>query len=451
MLFSPALKVSAVTGALVLVGTSVLLSGSQGAVAAAAAAAPLAVAAAAQPHHGSPRPDHGRQWANTWMAAVTHGDAAGSTNAGLNNQSVRLIVHTTVSGAQVRVRLSNEHGDQAVSVGHASVAKPDLSTAVGSDIDPASLHELTFGGQASAVMNKGAELLSDPVDLAVGSQQDLVVTVYFPTPTGPTTFHSTSRQHNFVGPTDLADATDGAGFTTTRTCCWFFLSGVDVLRHTNYGPVVVFGDSLGEGNGSTLDANTRWPNLLYARLAAAKGHDAPAVLNASLAGNRLNHEGSEPGAGGFPGYNELGMNALARLDDDVFSETRTQTVITDLGINDIWMSDDSATAIIATLRQLNSQLQEHGVRSLVATLAPYQGNGGPGVWTPEKDATRQAVNDYLRHSGEFDGVIDFDRVLRDPSNPAQLLPAFDSGDHIHPNDAGNQAMADAVSLSMLSR
>ncbi len=437
MLFPQKIKTTAVTSALVLLGSSLVLSGSGGA---AAAGSPV-----------SPQPTHGIQWANTWFAAVTHGDSAGSTNAGLNNQSVRLIVHTTVSGSQVRIRLSNEHGDQPVMVGHATVAEPDTSTASLSDIDPLTLHELSFGGQPSAVMNKGAELLSDPVDLPVASQQDLVVTVYFPTPTGPTTFHSTSRQYNFVGATDLADAASGAGFTVIRTCCWFFLTGVDVLRHDNFGPVVVLGDSLGEGNGSTINANKRWPNLLYARLAAAREDDAPAVLNASLAGNRLNHEGSEPGAGGFPGYNELGSNALARLDSDVFSHPGARTVITDLGINDIWMSDDSAAAIISTLRQLNAQVKEHGLQSLVATLAPYQGNGGPGVWTAEKDATRQAVNDYLRSSDEFDGVIDFDQVLRDPANPAQLLPAYDSGDHIHPNDAGNQAMADAISLALFTR
>lgn len=440
MFFPPTLRAGAVTCA-ALLGSAVVLSGG-----AAMASSPGGSA----PSHASPQPDHGRQWAGSWMAAVTHGDATGSTNAGLNNQSVRMIVHTTVSGSQLRVKLSNEHGDQAVTVGHATVALPDLSTPAASDIDPLSLHELSFGGQPSAVMNKGAELLSDPVDLEVGRQQDLVVTVYFPTPTGPTTFHSTSRQTNFVGPTDLADAVGGSGFITTRNCCWFFLAGVDVLRHSNYGPVVVLGDSLGEGNGSTLNANTRWPNLLYARLAAARGDDAPAVLNASLAGNRLNHEGSEPGAGGFPGYNELGTNTLARLDGDVFDQIGVQTVITDLGINDIWMSGDSASAIISTLRQVNQQIKEHGMRSVVATLAPYKGNGGPGVWTPEKDATRQAVNDYIRNSGEFDSVVDFDSVLRDPADPAQLLPAFDSGDHIHPNDAGNQAMADAVPLAMLT-
>jgi lysophospholipase L1-like esterase len=428
--FNP--KITAVTGALVVAGSTLVLTGSGG----------LAAA-------GSPDPVHGRQWANTWMTATTHGDLAGSTNIGFNNQSVRLIVHTTVSGAQVRIRLSNEDGDQAVTVGHATVAKPDLSTPAVSDIDASTLHELSFVGQPSAVMQKGAELLSDPVDMAVGNQQDLVVTVYFPTPTGPTTFHGSSRQNNFVGATDLTQDVTGAGFTITRVCCWFFISGVDVLRHTNYGPVVVLGDSIGDANGSTLNANTRWPDLVYTRLLAARGNDAPAMLNASLAGNRLNHEGTEPGAGGFPGFPELGTNALARLDDDVFDQIDVRTVITDLGINDIWMSNDSADAIITTLRQLNQQVKEHGAVSLVATLAPYKGNGGPGVWTPEKDATRQAVNAYLLSSTEFDGVIDFDSVLRDPADPAQLRPAYDSGDHIHPNDLGNQAMADAVSLQML--
>jgi lysophospholipase L1-like esterase len=437
MFRQPTWKATALACSLLLAGSAVLLSGE--------------FSASANSSGIQGQQDDHPAWANTWMAAVTHGDATGSTNAGLNNQSVRLIVHTTVAGSQVRIRLTNQHGDQSVTVGHATVAKPDTTTATLSDIDPSTLNELTFNGASSAVMQKGDALLSDPVRMPVGSQQDLVVTVYFPTPTGPTTFHSTSRQTNFVGPTDLADAVTGDGFTITRTCCWFFMSGVDVLRGPTTGPVVVYGDSIGDSNGSTLNANTRWPNLLYARLAIDRGAAAPAVLNASLAGNRLNHEGNEPGAGGFPGFNELGRNAIARLNDDVFGETNPQTVITDLGINDIWMSDDSASAIIATLRQLNTQIQEHGLQSLVATLSPYEHNGGPGVWTPEKEATRQAVNAWIRSNQEFDGVIDFDQVLRDPADPAELLPAYDSGDHIHPNDLGNQAMADAVPLAWLYR
>lgn len=390
-------------------------------------------------------------WAGSWAAAVTRGNATGLTNTGLNNQSVRMVVHTSVGGPRLRVRLSNIYGEQAVQVGRATIARPNTATADDhSDIDPASLRELRFNGAASATMNRGAELLSDPVDFPVGDQQDLVLTVHFPTPTGPVTFHGQSRQTNFIGATDLTSAADGAGFTIRPNCCWFFLSGIDVQRRHSPGSVVVLGDSIGDGNGSTVNANKRWPDLLADRLIDARPDvRTPGVLNLSLAGNRLNHEGPEPGAGGFPGYHELGPNAVSRLDEDVFAQTDARTVVTHLGINDIWMSGDSAEQIIAALRQINQQVKARGLRSLVATLTPYEGHGNPGVWTPEKEATRQAVNAYLRGSGEFDGLLDFDRVLRDPAQPSRLLPAYDSGDHIHPNDAGNQAMADAVPLRLL--
>ncbi|MEW2378919.1 SGNH/GDSL hydrolase family protein [Micromonospora sp. NPDC047812] len=390
-------------------------------------------------------------WAGSWAAAVTRGNATGLTNNGLNDQSVRMVVHTTVGGERFRVRLSNSYGEQAVRVGRATVAKPNTATPDDlSDIDTSTLRTLTFGGATSATMNRGAELVSDPVALPVGDQQDLVLTVHFPTPTGPVTFHGQSRQTNFIGATDLTSAAGGAGFTIRPNCCWFFLSGVDVQRRHSPGSVVVFGDSIADGNGSTVNANKRWPDLLADRLIDARPDvRTPGVLNLSLAGNRLNHEGPEPGAGGFPGYHELGPNALARLDEDVFAQTDARTVITHLGINDVWMSGDSAEQIIASLRQINQQVKARGLRSLGATLTPYEGHGNPGVWTPEKEATRQAVNTWLRGSDEFDGLLDFDRVLRDPAQPSRLLPAYDSGDHIHPNDAGNQALANAVPLRLL--
>ncbi|MFC5927693.1 SGNH/GDSL hydrolase family protein [Micromonospora vulcania] len=391
------------------------------------------------------------EWAGSWAAAVTRGNSVGLTNTGLNNQSVRMVVHVSVGGPALRVRLSNLYGEQAVRVGRATVAKPNTATVDDvSDIDPASLRPLSFSGAAAATMNRGAELLSDPLPFAVADDSDLVVTLHFPTPTGPTTFHGQSQQTNFIGAGDLTGAADGTGFTIRPTCCWFFLSGIDVQRRATPGAVVVLSDSMGDANGSTVNANRRWPDLLADRLRADRP-DArtPGVLNLSLAGNRLNHEGPEPGAGDYPGYFQLGPNAAARLNEDVFPQTGVRTVVTHLGINDIWMSNDSAEAIIATLRQINQQLQQRGLTSLVATLTPYEGHGAPGVWTPEKEATRQAVNAYLRGSREFDGLLDFDRVLRDPARPSQLLPAYDFGDHIHPNDAGNQAMANAVPLRLL--
>ncbi|SBT42269.1 Lysophospholipase L1 [Micromonospora narathiwatensis] len=412
-----------------------------------------AVTASAGPAETESAPNGRTEWAASWAAAVTRGNTVGLTNTGLNNQSIRMTVHTSVGGDRVRVRLTNLYGEQAVKVGHATIARPNTATVDDrSDIDPATLRELTFNGSSSATINRGAELLSDPLGFRVREQEELIVTLYFPVLTGPVTFHGQSRATNFIGATDLTTAAGGAGFTIKPDCCWMFLSGIDVERRLSPGAVVVFGDSIADGNGSTVNANKRWPDLLADRLIDSRPEvRTPGVLNMSLAGNRLNHEGPEPGAGDFPGYYELGPNALARLNEDVFPQTGVRTVITHLGINDIWMNGDSAESVIASLRQINQQLQARGLTSLVSTLTPYEGNGGPGVWTPEKEAIRQAVNTWLRGQGvrEFDGLIDFDKVLRDPGQPSRLLPAYDSGDHIHPNDAGNQAMANAVPLRLL--
>ncbi|WP_197698569.1 SGNH/GDSL hydrolase family protein [Micromonospora viridifaciens] len=412
-----------------------------------------AVTASAGPVDTDSAPKGHAEWAASWAAAVTRGNTVGLTNTGLNNQSIRMTVHTSVGGDRLRVRLTNLYGEQAVKVGHATIARPNTATVDDrSDIDPVTLRELTFNGTSSATINKGAELLSDPVGFPVREQEDLVVTLYFPVLTGPVTFHGQSRATNFIGASDLTTASDGAGFTIKPDCCWMFLSGVDVERRRSPGAVVVFGDSIADGNGSTVNANKRWPDLLADRLIDARPEvRTPGVLNLSLAGNRLNHEGPEPGAGGFPGYYELGPNALARLNEDVFPQTGVRTLITHLGINDIWMNGDSAESIIASLRQINQQAKARGLTSLVSTLTPYEGHGASGVWTPEKEATRQAVNTWLRGPGaqEFDGLIDFDQVLRDPGHPSRLLPAYDSGDHIHPNDTGNQAMANAVPLKLL--
>lgn len=394
-------------------------------------------------------------WVGSWAAAVTRGNTSGSTFVGLNNQSVRMIVHGSVGGFKVRIRLSNLHGEKSVTVGKATVAKPNTTTPELSDIDPATTKQLTFGGETSFVMQKGAELLSDPIDLRVDDDQDLVVSVFFPTSTGLTTFHSTTRQNNFVGPGDLVSDPGGAGYTTTRTCCWFFLAGVDVLRGGDAGSVIVFGDSIADGHGTTFNGNMRWPDQLFDRLQTkVRDRDLPGVLNISRGGARLNHEAIEPGDGGFPGFPELGDNAFSRLNEDVFSETGAHTVILHLGINDIWMNNDSADAIIASLRQLNQQISQRGYTVIIATLGPFNGlNGGTAlVWTPEKEATRQAVNDYLRsHRGEFDAVVDFDKIVRDPADPTKIKAEYDPGDHIHPNDIGSKAFADAIPLGLIVR
>ncbi|GAA0603532.1 SGNH/GDSL hydrolase family protein [Kribbella sandramycini] len=390
-------------------------------------------------------------WVGSWATAVTHGNATGSTNLGLTDQSVRLIVRPTVGGDKIRIRLSNIYGEKTVKVGAATVAKPNKATPEQSDIDPGTLRTLTFNGNGSTSMIKGSELLSDPVNLKLGTLDDLVVSIYFPENTGPTTFHGSSLQENFVGPANLVTQPGGAAYTLTRRCCWFFLSGVDVQTEKSAGSIVVLGDSITDGTASTFNANNRWPDQLAERLAADAGRKPfPSVLNAGLAGSRLNHEGTEPSDNGaMPGFGEIGPNSLARLNEDVFAQTGVRTVITQLGVNDIWMSDDSATEIIDALRQVNVQAKQRGLRSLVTTITPFEGIGGTDSWTPAKEATRQAVNSYLRSSREFDGLLDFDKVLRDPAAPSKLNALYDSGDHIHPNDAGYQAMAASVPLKLV--
>lgn len=414
------------------------------------AALTLAGSSLAGAHYGGDQRD--ADWVGTWATAVTHGNASGSTNVGLTDQSVRLVVRPTVGGDRIRIRLSNIYGEKTVTVGAATVAKPNKATPELSDIDPNTLRTLTFNGAGTASMVKGSELLSDPVNLRLGNLDDLVVSLYFPENTGPTTFHGSSIQDNFVGPSNLVTQPGGTAYTLTRRCCWFFLSGVDVETDKADGSIVVLGDSITDGTASTFNANNRWPDQLAERLIASAGKrdKVPSVLNAGLAGSRLNHEGSEPSDNGaFPGFNEVGVNSLARLNEDVFAQTGVRTVITELGVNDIWMSDDSAAEIIGALRQVNAQVKQRGLRSLVTTITPFEGIGGTDSWTPAKEATRQAVNSYLRSSTEFDGVLDFDQVLRDPAAPSKLNPAYDSGDHIHPNDAGYQAMAASVPLKLV--
>src|SRR6266545_2885344 len=320
----------------------------------------------------------GPQWIGSWAAAVTHAEPAGFTNAGLNNQSTRFIVRSTVGGDRIRVRLSNLYGEQPVQVGAATVALP------------------------------------------VGDLGSLVISVYFPVPTGPVTWHASSRQNSFYGAGNLVTDAGGAGYTTTRACCWLFLSGVDVQTARSNGAVVVLGDSIVDGIASSISGNNRWTDQLAERLLADARGGAPSVLNVGLAGSRLLHDGPEPGDAGFPGFQQLGVNALARLDEDVFSQTRPKAVITNIGVNDIWMNNESAERVIGALRQVNAQAKEHGLRSIAGTITPFEGLAGEGAWTPAKEATRQAVNAYLRSSTEFDALVDFDLVMRDPDHPSRL-------------------------------
>lgn len=368
-------------------------------------------------------------WVGTWSAAP--GTGVANTPNGYPNYSIRNVVHTSVGGNQVRVRLSNTFGTTPLLLGHVTIAVAQSGTSPAAR--PGSMRTLTFGGQRSVAVPAAAEVLSDPVRLTVPRDGDLLVTTFTPTPSGPVTHHAFAGQTSFFTRNgDFADQESGAAFTE-QTSVWHYVSGVDV-RSNAPGSVVTFGDSITDGVGSTANTNRRWPDLLSDRLRGRLG-----VLNAGISGNRLLLD--------VPG-SAFGRNALARFADDVLSQGDVRTMIVLEGINDIQQTPHQTdpAMIISAYRQMIAQAKARGIRIIGATMLPFK---GWRVWDETLEATRVAVNDWIRTSGEFDAVIDFDKVTRDPADPQRMLAAYDSGDHLHPGDAGYQAMANAVDLSKL--
>jgi len=368
-------------------------------------------------------------WVGTWSASP--GTGVANTPNGYPNYSIRNVVHTSVGGTQARVRLSNTFGTSPLTFGHVTVAVAQSGTSPAAK--PSTMRTLTFGGQRSVVVPAAAEVLSDPVTLNVPRDGDLLVTTYVPTPSGPVTYHAFAGQTSFFTRNgDFADQESGAAFTE-QTNVWHYVSGVDV-RSPAPGSIVAFGDSITDGVGSTGNANRRWPDLLADRL-----HGRYGVLNAGISGNRLLLD--------IPG-NAFGRNALARFADDVLSQGDVRTLIVLEGINDIQQTPHQTdpAAIISAYRQLIAQAKARGIRVVGATILPFK---GWQVWDETLEATRGAVNDWIRTSHEFDAVVDFDKATRDPAAPLQMLAAYDSGDHLHPNDAGYQAMANAIDPSKL--
>lgn len=369
-------------------------------------------------------------WVGTWTAAP--GTGVANTPDGYPNYSIRNVVHTSVGGSQARVRLSNTFGTSPLTFGHVTLAVAQSGTAPAAR--PNTMRTLTFGGQESVVVPAAAEVLSDPVTLTIPRDGDLLVTTYVPTPSGPVTYHAFTGQTSFfTRDGDFADQESGAAFTE-RTNAWHYVSGVDVRGSGARGSIVAFGDSITDGVGSATNANHRWPDLLADRLRGRYG-----VLNAGISGNRLLLD--------IPG-NAFGRNALARFADDVLGQGDVRTLIILEGINDIQQSPHQTDpeAIVSAYRQLIAQAKARGIRVLGATILPFK---GWQVWDETLEATRGAVNEWIRTSHEFDAVIDFDRATRDPADPLRMLPAYDSGDHLHPNDAGYQAMANAIDLAKL--
>ena len=354
---------------------------------------------------------------------------------GFNNQTVRMIVRTSAAGKRLRVRLSNAFGSTPVIVGAAHLA----IRAKESGIVPDSDRKLSFNGKPGCTLGPGVVLTSDPVELTVAPVTELAVSLYFPGETGPPTTHSTALHNTYIS--KEGDVTAQAAIAEpVITQSYYWLAGVDAAAAPDAATLVTLGDSITDGARSTSETNHSWPALLAARLTANKDTSKIGVANMGIGGNRVLRDGS-------------GASALARFDRDVLSQPGVKWVTLMEGINDIGreatVPAEAVTAdeLIGAYKQLIAQAHEHGVQVIGCTLTPYE---GANYYRESGEATRAAVNAWIRTSGAFDAVVDFEAATRDAANAKRLRAEFDPGDHLHPNDAGYQAMADAFDLGIFT-
>ena len=407
----------------------------------------LTAAAARAQQHPAPK-----KWVATW-AASPQSSAPDPEEPLLNleDQTVRERVRASVGGAEIRIRFSNEYGTSPLTLGAVTVAVPnDPST-----IKPGSVQPVTFGGNKMVTIPAGAPTLSDPIAFRVAAGDEIGISLYFPKRAPTPTAHWLALKRAVISPPgDHTRDEKIAGGTVTKSSV--FLSAVLVPAVAARKLVVAFGDSVTDGDGSTVDADRNWPSELARRLRASPKGSSVAVVNEGIAGNRLLDNCFLVKVGCF------GVSALARFDRDVLSLPGVTHVVLLEGINDLGFPGasiagevlaDAATVraaddLIGGYRQLIARAHAHGVRLIGATITPFEEVTVPGYYSEAKEAVRQAVNRWIRTSGAFDAVIDFDAALRDPQHPSRLLARFASKDHLHPNDDGYRAMAEAIDLKL---
>jgi lysophospholipase L1-like esterase len=365
------------------------------------------------------------------------------------NQTIRMVIRPTLAGDRVQIRFSNEFGATALSIGAAHIAL----VRGGAVMVPESDRVLKFSGRTSVSIPPGAPMLSDPVDFKFPAFAELAISLYLPGKVTLPTTHFWAQHDTYIsGPGDLSAQTDLTN-PAIRTS-WFFLSDLEVWAPRQADAIVTLGDSITDGAGAKQGQYADWPDILANRLAGGQNAGPLAVANKGIGGNRVLHDGA-------------GASALARFDRDVLALPGTASVILLEGINDIgWpnikprpLPDGSmpekspyasevvtADDIIGGLQQIAERVRQQGLKVYAATLTPYE---GADYYTPQGEATREAVNQWIRTSGEFDAVFDFDAVVRDPNHPARFLGRYDSGDHLHPGAAGYKAMADSIDLAVL--
>jgi lysophospholipase L1-like esterase len=398
----------------------------------------LAIALALPGHHVEAQDWTTERWTGTWGTAPAGPPPAASLQT-FTDQTLRLIVHTSIGGNRVRIRVSNEFGTTPLIIGAARIGV----RATGSDIAPGTDRALTFSGNTSITIPAGAPVLSDPVELNVPALGDLAISLYLPGTVQANTIHGTALQTNYVSLP--GNFTAAATLPVQRTITsWPFLTEVDV--DSAGASIVTLGDSITDGTRSTVDTNNRWPDWLARRLQTVRDpvtgiNGRLGVVNRGISGNRL--------LGINPANLVAGRSILERFDRDVLATAGVRYMTLLIGINDIGNSPNTnpipAADLIAGYRQVIARAHAKGIAVFGATLTPFE---GAGYYSPEKEVVRQAVNNWIRGSDEFDAVIDFDLATRDPSHPTRFLPAYDSGDHLHPNDLGYQAMGNAVPLTL---
>ena len=379
------------------------------------------------------------RWVGTWSASMETPFGPGVT---FNNVTLRQIVRATLGGNMVRVRFSNAVGTDPLVISSASIAL----RASGANVKASSLRKLHFSGVDSISIAPGGVALTDPVLLDVDAQDDLAVSTYVATPQAGTTQLALAHQTGYVSST--GDFTGTASFPTASTnTTWYWLSGVEVVGGPRARAVVTFGDSITEGFASTTDANARWPDVLSRRLHEYPPTRSVAVLNEAISGNRVLND-------------FIGPNAQRRIDRDVLTQGGVAYVTLLLGTNDMGFSqlppgafpgvslaNVSAAELIAGYEQIILRVHQAGAKIYGATVLPFE---GAGYYDANVEPKRAALNLFIRTSHKFDGVIDFDAVMRDPTHPTRMRPEFDSGDHLHPNDAGYAAMGNSIDLRLFA-
>jgi len=345
-----------------------------------------------------------------------------------NDQTLRQIVRTSIAGTRARVVFANTFGTAPVNIGGASLALHSKDW----DIVAPSLRKLTVNGTSAFRIPAGAVLLSDPVDLQVPAQTELAIDIFVPddlgSGTSPITMHNGANQTSYVTIGNHVGEPTFAGGAITRS--WFLISRVEVAAGPRDGAIAAFGDSITDGTRSTPDTNNRWPDHLARRLPPGF-----AVMNVGIAGNRVLNEGN---------FN-AGINALARFDRDVLAQPGVTHVVVMEGINDIGAANANVDDLIAAHKQMVERAHARGLKIYGATLTPYE---GAAYYTPEGEVKRKTLNQWIRTSGVYDAVIDFEAAVRDPAAPTKIKAEFDSGDHLHPNDAGYKAMGQSIDLSL---